>query len=142
MPRWAKICLWATGGVALVIAAGVWSFGALTSDMCGNEQLLELPSSDGELKVVVFQRDCGATTGFSTQVSIVSAAESLPNRSGNLFVADTDHGRVPAGVGGGPEVRVAWVGARSLRIAHYREARVFLANAAMAGISAEYVTFP
>jgi hypothetical protein len=32
------------------------------------------------LNIVVFQRDCGATTGFSTQVSIIEIGEELPNQ--------------------------------------------------------------
>ncbi len=37
---------------------------------CGNEILKEVRSPTGKMKGVVFQRDCGATTGFSTQVSV------------------------------------------------------------------------
>ena len=120
----------------LLISATAW---LLSGSPCANELLSELPSPDGTLKAVVFQRDCGATTGFSTQVSIISGDQSLGSGAANLFVADDDHGKVPAGVGGGPEVQVAWTSARSVRIARDREARVFLAKPAIAGISVEYI---
>jgi hypothetical protein len=65
--------------------------------MCANDLLTEIPSPDGALKAVVFQRDCGATTSFSTQISILWTNRPLPNETGNLFVADTDHGKAPRG---------------------------------------------
>ena len=37
---------------------------------CGNDLVKEVPSPNGKMKAVVFQRDCGATTGFSTQISL------------------------------------------------------------------------
>jgi hypothetical protein len=42
---------------------------------CRNSAVLETPSPGAELKAVVFTRDCGATTGTGTHVSI------LPNRA-------------------------------------------------------------
>ena len=141
MAQWKKITLVIFGGVAAVVVAGVWLFQAFVSDMCANKFLSEIPSPDGALKAVVFQRDCGATTGFSTQISIVQMNHSLPNESGNLFVADSNRNKAPTGSGGGLEVRVAWIGACSLRIAHHQGARVFLANRNVLGVSAEYVSF-
>ena len=52
--------------------------------MCGNDIYSETLSPDGELKAVIFQRDCGATTGFSTQVSILDTDETLENDGGNI----------------------------------------------------------
>jgi len=96
------------------------------SSMCGNQVLQEIPSPDKKLKAVVFQRDCGATTGFSTQLSIIKANEKLPNSKGNVFSADTDHGKVPAGPGGGPQVDVAWIGLHDLEVRYPQRARIFL----------------
>lgn len=60
------------------------------SDLCGNVELARELSPDGSHALVVFERNCGATTGISTQGSIVEAGESLPNKPGNLFVAEED----------------------------------------------------
>jgi len=38
--------------------------------------------------VAIFNRGCGATSGFNTQVSIINAGEELENDGGNLFIAD------------------------------------------------------
>jgi len=64
----AGICL----TLVLVSAIGLW---LLIDSLfpCGNDVLTDLPSPDGKYKVVVFQRDCGATTGFSTQTTACSS---------------------------------------------------------------------
>ena len=141
MRLWKKIAvgLGAFIVAAVGIAAGLVFF--MLDEMCANTVLSESTSGDGKLKAVVFQRDCGATTGFSTQVSVVNNGSALPARAGNLFIADTDHGRSPSGPGGGREVRVAWIGPRSLRVEHHQDARVFLNEKARLGLATEYVSF-
>jgi hypothetical protein len=53
-------------------------------DMCKNIVYKEYASPNAQLKAVVFARDCGATTGFSTQVSILDFDESLKS-NGNIL---------------------------------------------------------
>ncbi len=105
---------------------------------CRNEILRILYSPAKRLKAVVFQRDCGATTGFSTQISIISADDDLPNEGGNVFVADADHGRSPSGLGGGPPVEVEWKGESSLNITYDNRARVFLRKDLQNGVVITY----
>jgi len=94
--------------------------------MCANDVLQEIPSPDNKLKAVVFQRDCGATTGFSTQMAIIKADEKLQNQRANVFSADTDHGKAPSGPGGGPKIEIVWKGPRQLQVIHSQKARIFL----------------
>jgi hypothetical protein len=70
-------------GLAILAIAGFWLFGP---DMCGNEVISESHSPDGAKKIVVFQRGCGATTGFSTQASLLLSDMPLPNKPGNLII--------------------------------------------------------
>ena len=56
---------------------------------------------------VVFSLSCGATTGFSTQVSVLSTQDAPPDSGGNAFIADADHGKAPLRSHGVPRVRVA-----------------------------------
>ena len=76
--------------LVLLLAIGGCAFflSSLFSGLCGNELFQEVYSPDHAYKAVVFQRDCGATTGFSTQVSILNAASPLPDEAGNVFVMD------------------------------------------------------
>lgn len=95
------------------------------ADMCGNEVLKSVASPDGTVKAIVFQRDCGATTGFSTQVSVIANGETLPNDGGNIFDADCNNVAAPRGPGGGPAVAVQWTGPRELLLRYHPAARVF-----------------
>ncbi|WP_251357921.1 hypothetical protein [Kangiella sp. TOML190] len=60
-------------------------------DMCGNQIISETPSPDLRQKIVVFERSCGATTGFSNHISILDINEELANEPGNIFIADGHH---------------------------------------------------
>ena len=95
-------------------------FWAISSGLCGNEISQEIFSPDNEYKVVVFQRDCGATTGFSTQISIISATDELPNKAGNVFIMD--------GHPDWTEVHVHWETNRSVIISYSPGYEVFRAR--------------
>src|SRR5512132_2629104 len=118
--------------IMLLLATSSCAF----ADPCGNKVISDARSPDGRMTAIVFERDCGATTDFSTQVSILAADDPLvtaptllrSTKSGNVFVADTDDGTAPAGAGGGPVVEVAWLGPKRVRIAHDARARVFRAE--------------
>jgi len=55
-------------------------------DLCGNGIHAEVHSPDHRYKAIVFQRDCGATTGFSSQISILKIDAELQNENGNILV--------------------------------------------------------
>jgi len=45
------------------------------------------PAAEGALReAVVFERNCGATTDFSTQVSVLPCGARLRNQPGNAFI--------------------------------------------------------
>lgn len=92
MFSWVRILLIVTAIAGVVyILPFIWFFLliALGPDLCANQIYQEVYSADRTLKAVVFQRDCGATTGFSTQVSVLPAGETLGNDvAGNLYIAN------------------------------------------------------
>lgn len=116
-----KVYLLVIGGVCLCGMIGlVFLVGHIFDDFCGNKQAGLSYSSDEKYKAIVFSRDCGATTGYSTHVVVVPAKEKLNDQTvGNAFVID----------GGGPpepeHVTAAWTGPRNLQITHYGGPRVF-----------------
>lgn len=140
-PRQANNLIWILVGAIAISLAAIAALNFRFGGICANEILATVPSPDGTLKAVVFQRDCGATTGFSTQVSALRARQTLPNDGGILFVADCDHGAAPTGPGGGPEVRVSWSSRRGLTVACHKRARVFKENTWLWGVSASYTKF-
>ncbi|HEY8118515.1 MAG TPA: hypothetical protein VIE91_04685 [Methylophilaceae bacterium] len=140
MKLWKKILIGISTLILLCIG-GLFLLIQSLPDMCGNQVLAEYPSPNNKLKAVTFERDCGATTGFSTQVSILSSASVLENEGGNIFVADTNHGAAPAGQGGGPEVQVNWLSETRLQIQHHKLVRIHRAETKSERVQVEYVTF-
>jgi hypothetical protein len=94
--------------VIIVFAAGMILFTAAAENLCNNRIAQELYSPDHKFKAVVYERDCGATTNFSTQISILRSSQALPRGNGNVL-----------GMDGMPEDSIsdiAWSGDRSLSI--------------------------
>jgi hypothetical protein len=85
----------------------IWNEAA--SGMCGNEVFQEVYSQDKQYKVVVFERDCGATTAFSTQISILKAKQELSNNPGNIFVIE--------GYPNDTQIQVEWKDNQTIEIA-------------------------
>jgi hypothetical protein len=120
----------------LAVFAGCFDFGGA----CANERLVDRASPDGRWHAVVFQRDCGATTGFSTQVSVLPAGYSLRNEGGNAFTADDDHGAAGAGPGAGPSVSARWIAPDTLEVRFHPRSRVFTREAKVGVVAIRYVT--
>ena len=129
--------------ISLIIARFGWiSVGAaLACDPCGNTVVSKVPSPDSARHAVIFERSCGATTGFSTQVSVLPSNE-LPRATGNVFVADTDHGHAPPAAWGGPDVSVRWISPSVLELTYDLRARVFAHVATIDGTTLVYVQRP
>ncbi len=66
MRFWAKILLGIVIIVVLLVGYLFYGFYKVSIGGCKNEIVSENPNPDKTLKVVIFQRDCGATTGFTT----------------------------------------------------------------------------
>jgi hypothetical protein len=98
----------------------------ITGD-CENEVAQTVASPTGRLEVVVFNRGCGATTGFNTQVSIVQAGH-LPDGPGNVLLMD---GTVP--------LKVTWQSDTDLRLSGIGSARLFKQEPVVVGVSVAYV---
>ncbi len=109
--------------VLLVVTVSGYSLsGCLVS--CENEEQSRTRSTDGKLEAVLFQRDCGATTPFTSQVSVVPAGAALGDEPGNVFTSDTNHGAAPSASWGGPPVTLRWLGPRHLLLTYHPRARI------------------
>jgi len=125
----------------LAIGVVVWLLQWALGSLCGSILIAEFPAPKKPLKASLYVRDCGATTDFSTQVSILDTSERTPPVPGNALVLDTDHGKAPAGSRGGPEVRVTWASDTVLLLAYHPRARVLHSATQVRGISIKYATF-
>jgi hypothetical protein len=57
------------------------------SQLCRNEIIASRDNPARTLKLIKFDRDCGATTGNSVQISVLKFQESLQNLGGNIFIS-------------------------------------------------------
>ena len=73
--------------VLFIIGIGVVLYD-FSLNMCANTIVSTHASPNNEFKVVIFERNCGATSGFSTQISLLKENESLGNESGNLYISE------------------------------------------------------
>ena len=119
--------------VLLTLFALLFFFGDDTSSMCGGDIIEQSSSPNRNLKAVVFQYDCGATTSFTTKVAIVKSSVNSYDTAivkDSIFSVDWNHdNRVPLNVlNGGPEVRVKWLANGELEIQYPTLARVHFAK--------------
>ena len=123
-----------------VLVAGWFALGAvaLGSGSCVIHPIAEFASPDSTFRVAVFDRGCGATTGFGTHAALLDQLEPLSTEVADLFVADTDHGVAPPARWGGPELQVRWLDTRTVELSHHDLARVFRADTLVRGVTIRY----
>ena len=119
----------------LFAAVAVFTSGC--SGGCENTILSETTSPSGRVAAILFQRSCGATTGYSTQVSVLRVGDR-PAAAGNAFVADTNHGAADKSVGGGPWVEAVWTDENNLIVKYDAQARIFTEQSVIAGVTITY----
>ncbi len=120
------------GGVilaVLIICAVVWIV-PLALVRSWTEVVGDVPSPNGKWDVVLMVRNAGATTDYSTQLSVVPAGGRLSReialcRPGNVFIADGNHGAVAVTDRGFMHLDVVWQSANLVLITIPPSARVF-----------------
>ena len=110
----------------LVVAPVAIGFSGCTAG-CGSEPIASIASPSGSTKAVVFNRNCGATTGFNTQVPLIRSSKQLPNAVGNALTLD---GTVP--------LAVTWRSDSELSIVGLGSARVSKREQSVAGVKISY----
>lgn len=116
--------------VSVAIISGYLVLYVAFSDMCENDLAAESESPDKQYKAVIFQRDCGATTGFSTQISILGTNEELGNESGNILTAD-----------GHPDennFKISWVNLAVLLVKNTQGAKIFKKESSLEKVEIRY----
>ena len=114
------------------LAAVLWL--SACDDGCRNSIVSSAPAPDGRHAVAMFGRDCGATTGFSTQISVLGAGRASTD-GGNAFIAD--RGSSPM-ASGGPWAEMAWLAPDRLLIRYDSRARLFKKVSSVDGVSISY----
>jgi hypothetical protein len=110
--------------VALLAAFALGGCGAV----CKNELVQTLRSPDRRFDAVVFTRSCSATSGYTTQLSVVPAETVLPDAEGNTLV-----------VRGDPRIVVRWETRRRLRVEGLGDAPTKLKLTRIGDVTVRYV---
>lgn len=92
----------------LLVGLSVYNVSRLDLGACSNEVIATASSPDGRIDAVVFQRSCGASTSFSTHLSLVEEGTELPDEYGNVL---SIRGRPSETIAG-----IEWAGAERLTV--------------------------
>lgn len=102
-------------------------------DPCGNTVIKRSVSPDGQHSAVLFERNCGATTGFSTQISVLIPNEA-PTDGGNAFVAGADDDTADTGYWGGPSAEMEWLAPGHLLVRFASGSNIFVREENVDGV--------
>lgn len=117
-----------------MIAGGVYFIVQFMSGFCANTLHSQIYSPNQKHKVVAFQRDCGATTAYSTQISILDADDKFTNSmSGNIF-------RVK-GIPGDLIKSITWSDDQNIQIQHSRSSQVYEQKTSYGWLSPIYIQY-
>lgn len=94
---------------------------------CENVIAGNTASPSGRTKAVEFHRNCGATTGFNTQVSVLPMAAQLPDEGGNALVIE-----------GSAPLQMRWISDSSLLIEGSDSAKVFKQESRVGEVEISY----
>lgn len=104
---------------------------------CQNELQDSVPAPDGRHVAVLFQRNCGATTGDNLELSLIRSA-GMPHGDGNAFIADAPARDSAGMVAMVSLVKLQWLSTRALQVSYDRRLRVFRQETRVEGITVSY----
>lgn len=122
---------------ALLPLLAVALLSAGCADPCANTEVARAASPDRATEAVLFERNCGATTDFSTQISLVKPGAALKG-AGTVFIADGNRGAAPAAPWRGPWAEASWQADGSLLVRYDARARVFQQKSEVGGVRITY----
>jgi hypothetical protein len=108
------------------ICLTLFSLAGCLGTECANEPITEVTSPDGTKKIVLFSRNCGPTTGFNTQGTILDRGDVLPNESGSAFIIDSG------------SANASWAGNSKIVVTLEGSARAFKKETFDRGVTIEY----
>lgn len=124
--------------VVLIVGGGVFYIRSTFPPFCENTVIATVPSPDARQNAVLFVRNCGATSAFSSELSILPADGGLQNMAGNTFIATGGESATET-TWGGPALSAAWTQADRLTVRYDPTARTIKSEAMVEGVSVDYL---
>lgn len=112
--------------IITIFFAGKYILGIFFEDMCGNDIIKKVNSPNGEKVAYIFNRDCGATTSVSYQLSILDKGDKFPNKTGNTIVSDK-------------VINIEWLSENKIKVIYEKEAEISKMDKSVNGIKVVYV---
>lgn len=118
----------------------------LARDMCRSSELERIPSPDNKIDAVVFNRDCGASTGFISSVVLLEHSSPLSkDHSESFFAANGYRDAAPAKThpmyeGGGPRLTIKWKSSNLLSISFPKDTRISHQDGISRNVTVTYST--
>jgi len=105
---------------------GYYLLDKLLGGMCGNQIIHKVNSPNGKKTAYILLRDCGATTGYSYNLTLFNSDENLPNKSGNTFVSDKSF-------------NVKWINDKKLQVDYQNSSKTYEMDKSVNWTKIEYV---
>ena len=115
---------------ALLVGGGLWYLSGLLPS-CSIDQQARLTSPDSQFDLVVFSRNCGATTGPNTQAALIPAGDGLPEDAASFL-----------SIGVAADLTPRWDGFGNIELAIPQGAEIYRQDEAVAGIAVVYLQAP
>jgi hypothetical protein len=121
---------WIVGSLALI--AGIVAYllflavGGLND--CDVAVHKSIPAPDGKMSAVVFEKECGATVPFNTQVSVASADKPFSPQKNPAFLV----------LSGRHDLVINWSGEKRLEVTVPRGEQIFRNESRVEGVTVEY----
>ncbi|MDN3018881.1 hypothetical protein PH210_22165 [Paenibacillus sp. BSR1-1] len=109
-----------------VFISGKYLLDLVFAGACGNQIQKSVPSPGGDKVAYVFLRDCGATTNYSPQLSILKKDEDLENESGNTFKSDKSFS-------------IEWLNESTLQVTYSKSSETFEKDTSVNGVKIKYI---
>ena len=139
MNTWLKFGLGILIGSVSVTVAWMWYFGIHPLDpiLCSHHVISEVEAPDGYQRAVVFEETCGPPAEVYTFIHLMRGGrESLLNRSGEIFVADTGPKTVAE-----PWVSVRWETPNECVVRYSHSAQVYLSVTRLPDLGIKYESY-
>ncbi|WP_426292698.1 hypothetical protein ACN9ML_24275 [Dyadobacter endophyticus] len=120
--------------ITIVLLIG-WLF-VMFAPGCEDTTCETLFSPDRSHKIILYTRNCGATTGFSTHIALAESDEDIDDGT-TIFVADDNHGEsnLHAAYQALVDINARWIDNDSLELSYDRNARLFTEKVKADGIT-------
>ncbi|KFC65384.1 hypothetical protein FF80_02848 [Devosia sp. LC5] len=111
---------------ALLVGGLLWYASSLLPS-CETIQHARLPSPDSAFDLIVFSRNCGATTGANTQAALIPGGDTLPDDVASFL-----------SIGAAADLAPRWDGPATIALTLPNGVQIYRQDESVAGVAVVY----